>query len=222
VLAVLAAATAVAIVVVLASGGGDDKPQTQVALRVDETTTPTATATETPQPTATATETETATPTETATSTTATAPPAPPAPPVRPTRSAPYFTYTGPAFQARLPRGSGWGRPAQSQPTPGRLFRTSLRATNGRFVIIDYTPFEPAQFGGTYFSRTSVGQTAFGNATRYVFQGGTLPECQRSPCVDYIINDRVNGSGFGVLAGGPNFGAAAALAQTVAESVVPG
>lgn len=130
-----------------------------------------------------------------------------------------YFTYYGPAFQARVPTGSGWGTPSASEPTPGRLFRTNVRGPNGLFVIIDYTPFEAARFGTGYSSRTVVGQTAFGIATRYEFQGGRIPECRASRCVDYIINDQSTGSGFAVLAGG---GAGSSdIARTVAESVVP-
>ena len=130
-----------------------------------------------------------------------------------------YTRYTGPAFEARVPTGTGWGSPSASEPTPGRLFRTNLRGPGGLFVIIDYTPFEAAVFGGRFRSRTVVGQTAFGTAVRYVFQGGSLPECQRSSCYDYIINDRSTGRGFGVLAGGGS--AAAGIARTVAESVTP-
>ena len=132
-----------------------------------------------------------------------------------------YFSYTGPAFQAQLPEGDGWGAPSQSEPTPGKLFRTSVREPGGQFVIVDYTPFEPASYTGPYSSRERVGQTAFGSAIRYVFQGGSLPECQRSPCIDYIINDPGRSRGFAVLAGGPDTEAAAVLAQTVAESVQP-
>lgn len=135
--------------------------------------------------------------------------------------AASYEDYTGPAFQAKLPTGSGWAAPAQSQPTPGRLFRTSVRGPGGMFVIIDYTPYEAATFGGTYRSRTQVGHTAFGSAIKYVFQGGRLPECQRSTCVDYIINDPAGSGGFGVLAGGSSPTAAGQIARTVAESVVP-
>jgi hypothetical protein len=132
-----------------------------------------------------------------------------------------YDTYTGPAFQAKLPSGAGWAPAAQSQPTPGQLYRTSVRGPGGMFVIVDYTPFEAATFGGSYRSRTQVGQTAFGSATKYVFQGGRLPECQRSTCVDYIINDPAGGGGFGVLAGGGSTTSAEQIARTVAESVVP-
>ena len=130
-----------------------------------------------------------------------------------------YTRYTGPAFQARVPTGAGWGSPSSSEPTPNRLFRTNIRGPGGLFVIIDYTPFETARFGGRYSSRTVIGQTAFGTAVRYEFQGGRLPECQRSTCYDYIINDRSTGQGFAVLAGGGS--GAAEIARTVAESVTP-
>ena len=134
-----------------------------------------------------------------------------------------YRSYTGPAFQAQVPTGPGWAEPSQSQPTPGRLFRTNVRGPEGLFVIIDFTPFEPAGFGGRYESRTEVGQTAFGSATRYVFTGGRLPECQRSTCVDYIINGggTEGGSGFAVLAGGDDAATTGQIAQMVAESVTP-
>ena len=89
------------------------------------------------------------------------------------------------------------------------------------FVIIDYTPAEPAGFGGSYESRQDVGHTAFGQATEYVFQGGRLPECQRARCVDYIINDPASNSGFAVLAGGSDFALAQDIARTVMESLVP-
>lgn len=130
-----------------------------------------------------------------------------------------YFNYVGPAFQARLPTGSGWGSPSGSEPTPNRLFRTNVRGPDGLFVIIDYTPFEPASFGTGYTSRTVVGQTAFGAAIRYEFQGGRIAECKATRCVDYIINDASTGSGFAVLAGGGP--GSAAVAETVAQSVVP-
>jgi hypothetical protein len=134
-----------------------------------------------------------------------------------------YRNYTGPAFQARIPTGGGWAEPSQSEPTPGELFRTNVRGPNGLFVIIDFTPYETAKFGGGYDSRTEVGQTAFGSATRYVFRGGRIPECQRTTCIDYIINSggTSGGSGFAVLAGGGDAGTASQIAQTVAESVTP-
>jgi hypothetical protein len=134
-----------------------------------------------------------------------------------------YRKYTGPAFQARLPTGPGWGEPSQSEPNPGQLFRTNVRGPNGLFVIIDFTPLETAKFGSGYDSKTDVGQTAFGSATRYVFRGGRIPECQSTTCTDYIINGggTSGGSGFAVLAGGGDSAAAGQIAQAVAESVTP-
>lgn len=128
-----------------------------------------------------------------------------------------YDVHHGNGFEAMLPTGAGWGNPSQSRPTDSELYRTNVRGPGGRFVVIDHTPYEPATFGGKYSSRTEVGHAVFGTAVRYEFQGGSIPECQRQPCVDYILND--GSSGFAVLAGGgPN---AAAIARTVAESLVP-
>jgi hypothetical protein len=146
-----------------------------------------------------------------------------PEPAPAPASSAPvaFRDYTGPAFQAKMPTGAGWSDPATSEPTPGELFRTSVRGPDGQFLIVDYTPFETAKFGGSYDSTRSLGQTAFGSATEYVFQGGSLPECQRHRCVDYLINDPAASRGFGVLAGGPDFAMSSRIAQTVMESVTP-
>ena len=130
-----------------------------------------------------------------------------------------YRSHSGIGYQAQIPSGNGWSQPADSQPRPGELFRTSVRGPDGVFLIIDYTPYEPARFGGSYQTTRSVGQTAFGSATEYVFQGGRLPECQRARCVDYIINDPASSTGFGVLAGGPDFAAAKEIARTVMESL---
>ncbi|MEY2514607.1 MAG: hypothetical protein QOJ89_1965 [bacterium] len=47
------------------------------------------------------------------------------------------------------------------------------------------------------------------------------PECQRSICVDSIINDPPGGHGFGVLTGGGSTSSAQQFSRTVAESVVP-
>lgn len=145
----------------------------------------------------------------------------PVAPPAAAVGQPSYRQHTAFGYQTQVPTGPGWGEPADSQPTPGRLFRTSVRGPAGMFVIIDYTPLEPAGFGGSYDTRQDVGQTAFGTATEYVFQGGNLPECQRAPCVDYIINDPASESGFAVLAGGSDFTLAKDIARTVMESLVP-
>ena len=147
--------------------------------------------------------------------------PSQPSPPPTAADRPSYRQHAAFGYQTQIPIGPGWGEPADSQPTPGRLFRTSVRGPAGMFVIIDYTPLEPAVFGGSFESRRDVGQTAFGSATEYVFQGGRLPECQRAPCVDYIINDPASESGFAVLAGGSDFAVAQEIAGTVMESLVP-
>jgi hypothetical protein len=123
-------------------------------------------------------------------------------------------------YQARIPTGGGWGAPADSQPN-SRLYRTNLRGPGGLFLIIDYTPNDEAMFGGDYESQIEVGQTAFGTATEYVFRGGSLPECQRATCVDYIINDPVSSQGFAVLAGGGDLATVKEIARTVMESLTP-
>jgi hypothetical protein len=135
-----------------------------------------------------------------------------------------FRKYTGPAFQTQIPTGTGWAQPSQSEPTPGQLFRTSVRGPDGLFVIIDFTPLESASFGSSrYESKTEVGQLSFGSATRYVFSGGLISECKGTTCFDYIINSggQSGGSGFAVLAGGGSREAASRIAQTVAESVTP-
>jgi hypothetical protein len=145
-----------------------------------------------------------------------------PSTPSAPPQSVPrpsYVEHSAFGYRTQVPSGAGWSAPSDSQPTPGRLFRTSVRGPSGMFLIIDYTPTEPATFGGRYESRADVGQTAFGSGTKYVFQGGRLPECQRVRCVDYIINDRASAQGFGVLAGGPDFALASEIARTAAESL---
>jgi hypothetical protein len=140
-------------------------------------------------------------------------------PPSSPVARPDFVGHSAFGYQAQIPSGAGWSSPSDSQPTPGRLFRTSVRGPSGMFVIIDYTPSEAATFGGRYDSKQDVGQTAFGTASKYVFQGGRLPECERARCVDYIINDRASTQGFGVLAGGPDFGLVSDIASTVAESL---
>jgi hypothetical protein len=128
-----------------------------------------------------------------------------------------YDLHDGGGFQAMLPTGAGWGSPSESRPTDSELYRTNLRGPGGLFVVIDHTPYEPATFGGEYVSRTDVDHPVFGTAVRYEFQGGSIPECRQSRCVDYILND--GASGFAVLAGGGV--KASAIAEAVAMSLVP-
>jgi hypothetical protein len=132
-----------------------------------------------------------------------------------------FAGFAANGFQAQLPAGRGWSAPATSEPTPGRLFRTTVRGPGGAFVLIDYTPRDEPRFGATYTSRRRVGQTAFGSAVRYVFQDGFFPECRRSRCIDYQISVPGTGGGLAVLAGGPSFALTQRLAGTVAASLTP-
>jgi hypothetical protein len=75
-------------------------------------------------------------------------------------------------------------------------------------------------FVNSYISREQVGQPAFGSATRYVYQGGSLPECQQSKCVDYIVPDPNSDGGYAVLAGGPDIDVAQAVAARTVDSLV--
>jgi predicted Ser/Thr protein kinase len=131
------------------------------------------------------------------------------------------YTPSAGGYSTEIPRGSGWSPPSETEPTPDRLLRTTINGPDGLVMLIDFTPLEPAQFGGEYDSRRELGQAAFGTMTEYVFSGGAIPQCQRSRCVDYIINDEERGSGYGVLAGGSdNFELAQKVARRAAESLV--
>ena len=131
-----------------------------------------------------------------------------------------YTPSTG-GYSTQIPRGNGWSPPSETEPTPGQLFRTTINGPDGIVMLIDFTPLEPAQFGGDYDSLRELGQAAFGTMTEYVFSGGNIPQCRRSRCVDYIINDEARGSGYGVLAGGSdNFTLARQVARRAAETLV--
>jgi hypothetical protein len=125
----------------------------------------------------------------------------------------------GYSYVADLPTGDGWTSPAESQPTGGRLLRTSLRGPDGTFVIVDRTPDEVPQLGGGYDTVKTVSQPYFGSATEYVFsQSQSIPECNGRPCVDFLVDDG-QGGGWGVLAGGPSIDAAQGIGSQVAQSV---
>ena len=130
------------------------------------------------------------------------------------------YSPPGSGYSTRIPTGPEWSDPSETEPTPDRLFRTTITGPDGLIALIDYTPFEPAVFGGSYLTRTTVDQAAYGSATEYVFQGGTLPQCRRARCVDYIINDSSRGSGYGVLVGGtPDLGLGKRIARTMMENL---
>jgi hypothetical protein len=136
-------------------------------------------------------------------------------------RSLKLAPYSGHGFQAQLPTGGGWSHPAESQPSAG-LFRTTLRSSDGTVVFVDYTPREKPTFSAPFESRRHVGQAAFGSAVEYVFRSGSIPECRRWRCVDYLVDDPGTRGGFGVLVGGPAFATTRAVARDVAESLTPG
>jgi hypothetical protein len=134
-----------------------------------------------------------------------------------------FARYATNGFQAQVPKGRGWSAPATSEPSPGRLFRTTVRDPGGAFVLVDATPRDKPVFGGTFTSRRHVGQTAFGSAVRYVLgDGGTFPECRRSRCIDDQISVPRSPGGLAVLAGGPRFALTRRLASTVTASLTPG
>lgn len=130
-------------------------------------------------------------------------------------------THVGKGFEALLPTGGGWGEPVESEPEPGVIYRTTVRGPNGALVLVDYTPDEPAVFGRDFTSRTKVDQPVFGTATEYLFSGSKVPECNTSPCVDYIINDKTTGQGFAVLGGGGDTSVTIPMAKKIMESLVP-
>ena len=133
-----------------------------------------------------------------------------------------YRTHDTDAFRVKLPVGGGWSTPLDTEPNPGKLFRSETRNDDLRFLIVDYTPFEQARFRGKYLSRDSTGRTATGaSATRYVFRGGDIEGCRANRCVDYVLNTGNGVDGFAVLAGGPDFEAADAVAQRVVNTVTP-
>ena len=125
-----------------------------------------------------------------------------------------YARHSTRGYQALLPTGDSWSAPSDTAPVPGRLFRTSVRNPHGAFVIIDYTPRDKPLFGDAFESKTTVGQTAFGSATKYVFRGGKFPECRRTRCIDYQVSVPGTAGGLAVLAGGPSFTETRSLART--------
>ena len=122
-------------------------------------------------------------------------------------------------YAADVPAGGGWAAPAESHPTGGALLRTSWRGPDGTLLIIDRTPYDVPDLGGSYDSVGTVSHPEFGEATKYNFsQSSALPDCSGRPCVDYLINDG-SGGGWGVLAGGPSLAVAESIASHVAQSV---
>lgn len=149
-----------------------------------------------------------------------------PTPPAVSSYVANYQPYspTDPDFYyvAEVPAGGGWSPPAEGYPTNGELLRTTLRGPDGTLLIIDYTPNEVPQLGGSYDAASSSLQTNFGTATEYVFsRSEALPDCNGRPCADFFVNDG-SGGGWGVLGGGPSLAVAEGIAAHVAQSITFG
>jgi hypothetical protein len=122
-------------------------------------------------------------------------------------------------YSAELPTGQGWSGPIESHPTDGALLRTEVRSDAGAFLIIDRTPYDVPQLGGAFDQVTTLPHPEFGSATKYVLSSSeALPECEGSPCVDFLISDHTGG-GWGVLAGGPDLQLADAMAARVMSSI---
>jgi hypothetical protein len=122
-------------------------------------------------------------------------------------------------YAAEVPTGGGWSAPIESHPTSGALLRTSWRGPDGTLLIIDRTPQDVPDLGGSYDVARTVPQPNFGQATEYIFsRSAALPDCNGRPCADFLINDG-SGGGWGVLAGGPSLPVAESIASHVAESI---
>ena len=91
-----------------------------------------------------------------------------------------------------------------------------MTGPDGFVLVIDYTPLEPATFGGDNDARRELDHPFFGSMTEYVFSGGNFPDAPDSTCVDYIVNDEQDGNGYGVLGHGTDD---PALARNVARRV---
>ena len=134
-----------------------------------------------------------------------------------------YTTYVpsdeGYYYAAQIPSGPDWSDPSESFPTGGALLRTTVNGPDGSTLVIDRTPYEVPQLGGSYESTRTVPHPTFGNATEYVFSTSELlPECNGQPCVDYLVEDG-QGGGWGVLASGPDLSRGKQIARKVMESV---
>jgi hypothetical protein len=130
------------------------------------------------------------------------------------------YTPSTLGYSASIPTGSGWSEPLESEPTAGRLFRTTVDGPDGMLVLIDYTPEEPASFGYNEQSATPVAHPLFDSATAYVFTGGIVPECETAQCIDYILNDSGTKAGYAVLVGGSDdFAQAQRIGRAVMQSL---
>ena len=193
-LAVVAVAIGVAIAVVLATRGGDE---TSDPTTTQATTTTTGPTTET-QPTTTTTD-----------------------PPELPPGGPRFERYVSAdsGFQADVPAGAGWSEPEESSPND-QLFAVTLDGPDGLELIINYTPGEAAKITPAD-SCNPVEHPQFEEAQKCVFRGGSIEACERTQCVDYLLNTSPDGPGWAVLVGGGPPAQSEEVARRVAESLVP-
>ncbi len=143
--------------------------------------------------------------------------------PPSPVERVEYKTYVpsteGYYYAAQIPSGPDWSDPSESFPTGGALLRTTVSGPDGSTLIIDRTPYDVPQLGGSYNSMQTVPHPTFGSATEYVFSTSELlPECNGQSCVDYLVADG-QGGGWGVLVSGPDLNKGKQIARKVMESV---
>ena len=147
--------------------------------------------------------------------------PEPPQPEPPPQVSWQAFTPWFGGYRATVPSGAGWSAAIQTEEVPDRRYRAVIPGPGRLFALIDYTPQDPAEFQSDYESRRTVTHPAFGSATRYVSGESIEPRCQGLTCVDYIINDRLRGAGYAVLAGASDLAQADRVARRIADSLIP-
>ena len=129
------------------------------------------------------------------------------------------YVSTDSGFQADVPTGDGWSEPEESSPND-QLFAVTLDGPDGLELIINYTPGEAAQITPADSCRL-VDHPEFDEAQKCVFRGGSIEACERTQCVDYLLNDSPDGPGWAVLVGGGPPSRSEAVARRVAESLVP-
>ena len=120
-------------------------------------------------------------------------------------------------WSAEIPIGDGWSGPLESTPNEG-LYRTTFDGPGDLTVIVDYTPHEVPIFNGTAESRDYVTHPLYGTSERIVFSGGSIPTCQNTRCIDFLVPNGAGG-GWGILAGGGDYEVAAEVADHIAATL---
>ena len=141
-------------------------------------------------------------------------------PPTLP-QSTQFATYTSAdsSFRADLPTGDEWSEPEESSPND-QLFAVTQEGPDGLELLVNFTPGEAARVTPAD-SCDPVDHPQFSEAQKCVFKGGGIEACNRTQCVDYLLNDSDAGPGWAVLVGGGPPSQSEAIARRVAESLVP-